>query len=483
VSDYELLVKRVGLTGLASLVVALGPIIVLPILTKILTIQEYGIWSLIVVTASFVPMLVLLGLPNSMVRFLAPVKNKDEIREGYYSIALAVLSADLVVSLFLLLFAQMIAANLLSNNRTVALLLPLITFVAAYNYLPQTYFRTFQQAKRYSTVSLLQAFSYVILVAAFVVLGLGLTGAAFAYLINLLLIALLSTYYVLRDIGVAMPSFAKLGAYLKYGLPLVPSSLSSWALSVSDRYIITFFLSVAWVGYYSPGYQLGWTISLLATPFTILVPTALYEHFDANRIAEVKTIMRYSVKYFLAVAVPAAFVFSVLSKPILLVLTTPAIATNGYLITPFTALSSVLFGVWGIIVTVLTFEKRTRIIGTIWILGAVLNIGLNLALVPYFGIMAAAVTTLLGYGFVLGVTAFYAARQMRLDVDFGFIFKSISASIVISSFALVWHASGFLNISALIVICAAAYTAILFVLKGFTASEIRFFSGILARQR
>ena len=71
------------------------------------------------------------------------------------------------------------------------------------------------------------------------------------------------------------------------------------------------------------GYQLGWTISLLATPFTILVPTALYEYYDANRIAEVKTIIRYSIKYFLAVAVPAAFVFSVLSKPILLVLTTP----------------------------------------------------------------------------------------------------------------------------------------------------------------
>jgi O-antigen/teichoic acid export membrane protein len=184
VSDYELLVKRIGLTGLATLVVALSPILVLPIVTKILTIQEYGIWSLIVVTAGFVPMLVTLGLPNSMVRFLAQVKNKDEIREGYYSIALVVLGADLVMSFFLLVFAQLIAANLLSNNRTVAVLLPLITFVAAYNYLPQTYFRTFQQAKRYSVVSLLQAFSYVILIAAFVVVGLGLTGAAFAYLIT-----------------------------------------------------------------------------------------------------------------------------------------------------------------------------------------------------------------------------------------------------------------------------------------------------------
>jgi hypothetical protein len=72
---------------------------------------------------------------------------------------------------------------------------------------------------------------------------------------------------------------------------------------------------------------------------------------------------------------------------------------------------------------------------------------------------------------------------MTLDVDFGFVLKSIFASIVVSSFVLVWHASGFLSVSALIVICAAAYTAILFALKGFTASEIRFFSVFLARQR
>jgi hypothetical protein len=53
-----------------------------------------------------------------------------------------------------------------------------------------------------------------------VVVGLGLAGAVFAYLINLLLIALISTYYVLRDIGVIVPRFAELKAYLKYGLLL-----------------------------------------------------------------------------------------------------------------------------------------------------------------------------------------------------------------------------------------------------------------------
>ena len=174
---------------------------------------------------------------------------------------------------------------------------------------------------------------------------------------------------------------------------------------------------------------------------------------------------------------------SLISKPILLVLTTSAIATNGYLITSFTALSAVLFGVWSIIAIVLTFEKRTAIIGTTWVLGASLNIGLNLVLVPYFGIIAAALTTLLGYGFIFVVTAIYSVLHMTLDVDFGFVLKSIFASMVASSFVRVWHASGFLSVSAVIVICAAAYTAVLFVLKGFTASEIRLFSGFLARQR
>jgi len=89
-----------------------------------------------------------------------------------------------------------------------------------------------------------------------------------------------------------------------------------------------------------------------------------------------------------------------------------------------------------------------------------INIGLNLVLVPYFGIIAAALTTLLGYGFILAVTAIYSVRHMTLDVDFGFILKSIFASIVISLFVLVWHASGLLSISALIVICAVVYTAI-----------------------
>jgi Na+-driven multidrug efflux pump len=88
--------------------------------------------------------------------------------------------------------------------------------VAAYIVVQQTYQDISTGETIYDCLSFLQAALYVILVAAFVVFGLGLAGAALACLISVLLIALISTYNVLRDIGVTRPSFAQLKVYPKF---------------------------------------------------------------------------------------------------------------------------------------------------------------------------------------------------------------------------------------------------------------------------
>ena len=97
------------------------------------------------------------------------------------------------------------------------------------------------------------------------------------------------------------------------------------------------------------------------------------------------------MKYFLLIAIPASFGLSILSKPILMILTTPDIATNGYLITPFVAASAVLFGVYAIAGNVLILEKRTQLMGTTWIIAAVLNLILNIIFVPILGIIGACI--------------------------------------------------------------------------------------------
>src|SRR5674476_893560 len=120
---YTLTARRLGLTAVATPLVTLSNLILLPILTKNLAIVDYGAWGLILVTVGLLPWLVTLGLPAAMTRFLAAATDKREIREAFYSMGFVVLLTSSIVSGLLFLFVPQIAASLFHNDNTVALLL------------------------------------------------------------------------------------------------------------------------------------------------------------------------------------------------------------------------------------------------------------------------------------------------------------------------------------------------------------------------
>jgi O-antigen/teichoic acid export membrane protein len=164
---------------------------------------------------------------------------------------------------------------------------------------------------------------------------------------------------------------------------------------------------------------------------------------------------------------------SVLSKPLLLVLTTKEIAENGYLVTPLVAAGAALTGAMGLIVLILMLKKKTAVMGTISILSAVLNFGLNLVLIPYLGLIGAALTTFLAFLLALVLTVYYSLKLFTFDVNYGFIVKSVCGSCIIALFLLLWNPSGFLSIVLSIALAAVIYLTILLVLRGLTLQEIK----------
>ena len=214
-------------------------------------------------------------------------------------------------------------------------------------------------------------------------------------------------------------------------------------------------------------------LSLVAAPLATLLPPVLSKNYDDNNIADVRTILTYSLKYYAGIALPCVFALSVLSKPLLLVLTTQQIAANGYLVTPFVAAGTALIGVYSILVTIIALKKKTAVISTIWILCAALNFGLNLALIPYLGLVGAALTTFLAFLLAFVLTTHYSLRQFKFDVNAGFIVKSVFGSSIMALFLLVWNPSGLLSILLSIVLAAVIYLTILLVLRGFTIREIK----------
>ncbi|MCK4308077.1 polysaccharide biosynthesis C-terminal domain-containing protein, partial [candidate division WOR-3 bacterium] len=173
-----------------------------------------------------------------------------------------------------------------------------------------------------------------------------------------------------------------------------------------------------------------------------------------------------------------AFGLSLLSKTILTILSTPEIASQGYLITPFVAVSALLLGANGVIHNIIVLEKKTKILGKIWVMAATLNLGLNIIVIPYIGIIGAAITTLIAFSFAFILTTYYSFKYLTFNIDFRFILKSIFASIVMSLVIIKWSPIGVLNVLIAIGVCAVVYAAVLLILKGIKKEEIEFFRNL-----
>ena len=218
---------------------------------------------------------------------------------------------------------------------------------------------------------------------------------------------------------------------------------------------------------------------MILAPFSLILPSVLPKYYDNGEIEKVKTFLKYSLKYFLLIAIPSAFGLSILSKPILMILTTPEIASNGYLITPFVALSALLCGIYGIISNIIILKKKTKIMGNVWIFAAILNIVLNIVLIPYIGIIGAAAATLVSYFIAFIITTIYSFKYFKFDFDLVFIMKSTVASVLMSACIFLINPSGILNVLITIVIGAIIYIGLLFVLKGIKKEEFGFFKELL----
>ena len=475
---YQKFTKEVGIFSLTNLLVGLKGLIILPIITKLLGTESYGIWAQIMVTISLTTLLVTLGLPYTLVRFLPAEKDKKEIQDGVYSVLSLVFIVGLIISIFFIFFSKSIA-NFFGTDSILIKILAFIILFECFNLVFLNIFRAFREIKKYSFFVIFQAVAETSLIIVAISFGYGILGAILALLIASLTVFLIMGWVVIKKIGVKIPHFSRTKKYLSFGLPGIPANISSWIVQSSDRYLIGFFWGATFVGYYSPAYALGNIITFFIAPLSFTLPAVLSKFFDENQINEVKVHLKYSLKYFLMVAIPSVFGLSILSKQLLLIFSTSEIASRGYLVVFPVALSILLLGIYTVIVQIIILRKRTIIIGAIWMIAALLNLGLNFIFIPKFGIMGAAITTLIAYTTVFIITWHYSFRGFKFNIDWKFIIKSIFASVLMTLFIIWFSPIGLLKTIIAIISGALLYGILILLFKGFNKKEIEFLKGFL----
>jgi len=479
--SYKKFTKDIGLLGLAQIIAAISGILTLPVITKLLGAENYGIWTQLMVTIGVIMPVALLGLPYTLVIFLAGKKNEEEIQDGIWSVFTIIFGASLIISSLLLIFSNPIS-HFFSCPRIFVQILAVVIIFDYLNLVLSHVFRMFQQIKEYCFFGIFQTLGETLLIILSVVLGYGLFGAILSFLIIRILAFLAMGTLVIKRVGIRIPRFLRIKEYLSFSLPTIPGDISSWVIQSSDKYLIGFFLGTLFVGYYAPAYTLGSCLAFFIAPLSFILPAKLSEHHNTNEIDEVKNYLKHSLKYFLAVAIPSFFGLSILSKQILTIFSTTEIANNSYGIVPLVAFSTLISGAYVVIAQALSLKKKTSISGLIWVAAALLNLGGNFIFIPRFGIMGAAITTLLAYALAFALTWYFSLKAIKFEVEWNFIVKSALASIIMASFIFLFNPLGWLRTFIAIVIGAGLYFFLMVLLKGFEKKELTLLRGIFTRE-
>jgi O-antigen/teichoic acid export membrane protein len=483
-STLKQFLKNIGYIGTSNIAIALKSLIFIPIITKTLDAANFVIWAQLIVTVSLLIPFATLHLGVSLVRF-SPVKtDRTEIGREFMAVLITSLawSAVLAVLFFSSMKFMLSSVVDLSSYQDYILLVALIIPLMSLNLILFSYFRARLKMNLYAGIMILQSITELALVGGLVLLGFGIAGALLGLIINLIGLNILMFILIIKEIGLHSPDYSILSKYLAFALPLVPLELFWWIADSSDKYITGFFLGLSAVGVYAAVYGLSRIVHMFAVPLTFVLGPTLAKAYDNGKIDEVKQLLALSIKIYLTFAVPLVIGFTILAHPMLVILATEEFGEKGAILVPFICTAMLLYGIGAISGMIIQLVKKTKVAGLIWGGAAGINIALNFILIPRFGIIGAALSTLFTFGFATLIIVLYTKRFIIIPVDWWYISKSFTSAVIMGLVILVLALNipqNLFSTIALIVLGIGIYFGMLFALKTFSTSDIRLIKSLL----
>lgn len=196
---------------------------------------------------------------------------------------------------------------------------------------------------------------------------------------------------------------------LRFGLPLVPHYFAGWMLTFFDRYLLMYLSTAAQVGLYSLAYNFGMIFNLFCQAINTAWAPIYYDLADTED--GLRMLPRLTTIYCAAITA-LAIGFTFFAPDLLVVLANPRFHEAARVV-PVIAGGYFFFALYMIVSTPIFHARRTGIVPLISVGAAVVNVLVNLALIPRFGIMGAACATFAAYLCMAAVARLVGARIKR----------------------------------------------------------------------
>ncbi|MDX2098493.1 MAG: oligosaccharide flippase family protein [Leptolyngbyaceae cyanobacterium bins.59] len=385
-----------GLSGMLSRFLS---ILLIPIYTRVLTIEDYGVISLIIALLGVTNALVSLALESAVHRWYWDTENLTDRKSTLASWTWCQLTVSTVAGLIIAVSAPWFSQTVIGRSDAVfalwlvALGLPFSTLGIVAN----SWFRLQRRPWTAMFFSLgSNLLNITVAIVCIVGLRTGIQGIFIGHIASYLASGVGALWLVRDWFNPHYFQGQRLTAMLRYAIPLLPANLSFWMISTSERYFIQFHATTREVGLYQIGSAIASTLGLLTAafqqawwPFAI----SMYQQADAKQVYA-KVLLAY-----LWLTSLFSLTLALFAPEIIRVFATPAYL-DGAPIVGILAFSYVMGGVAAIAGIGPTILKVSHPTGVAIMISMMLNLGLNLWLVPALGKMGAAIANLLSQAFV-----------------------------------------------------------------------------------
>lgn len=434
ISKSRLLIENFLVYGLGGIISKIIPLIMLPIVTRLLPDTSYfGISDLSNTAVQFGSAVAVIGMYDAMYRMFFEKDNEEFKKRVCSTVFCFTILMSVIVTVIMIVFRKFISKYFFGDMKYSYLVYvtAITTLVSATNSIIAAPTRMQNKRKIFLVLNTISPILSYTISIPLIVRG--------YYIIALPLAALITGATVEVSFGIMnrkwfhIKLFDKelLKSLLIIAVPLFPNFLIYWIFNSSDKLMIANLIDIGATGIYSVGSKFGHCSQLIYTAFA-----GGWQYFAFSTMKEENQIeLNSNIFEYLGVIsfITSVFVFS-LSNVIFRILFTGKYI-DGYIVAPYLFLAPLLQMLYQIISNQFLVIKKTWPNVFILFSGAIINVILNLLLIPIIGIEGAAIATLTGYicSDIICCIVLYKMKLMVISSRF------LLAATITAAYILTWR--------------------------------------------
>ena len=412
------LFQHSAIYSLSTSVQRLQGLIMTPIYTSSLYLPEmsqYGNYGLIYTFIAFMNFVYLFGMDSAFLRYF--FLGKSNRKTVFSTIFYILLLSGAALSLILFAFSNQLARWILFSADLAPLvkLAGIILFLDSLGNLPFLILRAEEKPVRFSVFRMIRFVLELLLNILFVViLRQGVLGILYANIWAALANFLIMLPYTLKYLGFRF-NRSLLAEMLKFGIPFLPNGIAFMTIEMIDRFLVTKYLGKDVLAYYHANYKFAAILLLLIVGFRNAWQPFFLKHAQKS---DAPSIYLKVLDYYLFIASILVVGTTLFVKDILTfkffnafyLLNNPEYWA-GIDFIPWIILAYFCYGIYMIFTPGFYIEKKSQYMIVFTGTGALLNILLNLWLLPRVGVWGAVVATVVAY-VMMAISIYMVAQKI-----------------------------------------------------------------------